>query len=31
VVIVLFGVFVAGTMTLIWRRHRHDQDVPPAS
>ncbi len=30
-VIVLFGLFVACTMTLIWRRHRHDQDAPPAS
>jgi MFS family permease len=30
-VVVLFGLFVAGTMTVIWRRHRHDQDPPHAS
>ena len=30
-VIVLFGSFVSGTMTVIWRRHRHDQDAPHAT
>lgn len=28
-IIVLFGLFLAGTMTVIWRRHAHDQDRPP--
>lgn len=27
-IIVAFGLFLAGSMTLIWRRHGHDQDVP---
>jgi hypothetical protein len=30
-VVLLFGLFVAGTMTVIWRRHRHDQDAPHSS
>ncbi len=27
-IIILFGLFLAGTMTIIWRRHAHDQDQP---
>jgi MFS transporter, LPLT family, lysophospholipid transporter len=26
-IIALFGLFLAGTMTVIWRRHAHDQDA----
>jgi hypothetical protein len=25
-VVIVFGAFVAITMTLVWRRHGHDQD-----
>lgn len=28
-IIALFGLFLAGTMTVIWRRHGHDQDTAP--
>jgi hypothetical protein len=28
VIVVLFGLFLAGSMTFIWRRHAHDQDAP---
>jgi hypothetical protein len=27
-IIVAFGLFLAGSMTIIWRRHGHDQDGP---
>ncbi len=27
-IIVAFGLFLAGSMTIIWRRHGHDQDSP---
>jgi LPLT family lysophospholipid transporter-like MFS transporter len=29
-IIVIFGLFLAGSMTIIWRRHAHDQDAPHA-
>jgi hypothetical protein len=29
-IIVIFGLFLAGSMTIIWRRHAHDQDAPRA-
>jgi len=30
-IIVIFGLFLAGSMTIIWRRHAHDQDTPHAA
>lgn len=30
-IIILFGLFLAGTMTVIWRRHAHDQDAQPGT
>ena len=30
-IIALFGLFLAGTMTVIWRRHAHDQDATSGS